>query len=342
MIPPTPVRDPLVNRLMKSKTSIWAIYLGVKLFQALDQDNFIVDANNSSSLNDAEDWLFAQLELVYLSFVMANSLSGYDLLRKALPKFLRLVAADPSLTTEHPNGNLVISFPRAFGALQHELKRFIFYDTTAALVLGVLPLVDYGYNGECDSLSHGFEWVHGVPTLFVETISQVNSWRAGSRVAPLDDWQNLECRALAWQPQRIVAESDDSAAESVARLAVQEGWRHVTLVYIYMAMCGVTSHDPRVQASIRQIVQLGETVADSSIALHMFTHYVVAGLGARYEKHRSFIREKLLSFKNKRVWLFRGPEFSQVLDHLWHGAGMGGAPVTWDDYIQSRCTTIPI
>ncbi|KDN39785.1 hypothetical protein RSAG8_08577, partial [Rhizoctonia solani AG-8 WAC10335] len=194
MAPPTPIRNPLINRLVGSKATIWAIYLGVKLFQALDQDprgtevreyigwidkfeqKFIIDSNNNSSLNDAADWLFAQLELVYLSFVMVDGLSGYDLLRKALPRFLRLVGVDPTLTVEHPNGNLVVSFPRAFGALQHELKRFIFYDTTAALVLGVPPLVEYGYDSECDPTSHGFEWVHGVPIPFVETISQVNSW----------------------------------------------------------------------------------------------------------------------------------------------------------------------
>ncbi|KAL5639752.1 hypothetical protein ACGC1H_006359 [Rhizoctonia solani] len=360
MAPPTSVRDPLINRLVGSKATMWAIYLGVKLFQVLDQDScgtntrgYIgwidrfeqkcnINFNNSPSPNDAADWLFAQLELVYLSFVMVDSLSGYDLLRKALPKFLRLVAIDPKLNVEHPNGNLVVSFPRDFGALQHELKRFIFYDTTAALVLGVPPLVEYGYDGKCDRISHGFEWVHGVPIPLLETIAQVNSWRAGSRVAPLNDWRNLERRVLAWEPQPVIVEGDDSATGGVARLAVQEGWRHVALIYIYMGTCGVSSHDSRVQTSIRQIIQLGETVANLSISLHMFTHYVVAGLGARYEKHRLIIREKLLSFKNKRVWLFRGPEFSRVLGHLWHGVGAGGAPVVWDDYVRSRCTVLPI
>ncbi|CAE6433675.1 unnamed protein product [Rhizoctonia solani] len=293
MAPPASVRDPMLNRLIGSKTMIWAMYLGAKLFQALDGDphgtnirggvgwidkfekKFILDSNPSSSLNDAADWLFAQLELVYLSFVMTNSISGYGLLRKALPGFLHLVAVDPNLTMEHSDGSLVVSFPRAFGAPQHELKRFIFYDTTAGLVLGVPPLVEYGYDGECDPTSHGFEWVHGVPIPFVETISQVNSWRSGSRVAPLDDWRNLERRVLAWQPQLVISEEDDSAARNVERLAVQEAWRHVTLIYIYMGICGVSSHDSRVQASIRQIIQLGDTIVNSSIGLHMFTHYVV-------------------------------------------------------------------
>ncbi|CAE7211700.1 unnamed protein product [Rhizoctonia solani] len=252
MTPPASIRDPLINRLVGSKATMWAMYLGVKIFHALDRDphgtkirgclgwidkfeqKFVIDSNSSSSPSDAADWLFAQLELVYLSFIMIDSLSGYDLLRKALPKFLRLVAVDPNLTLEHPNGSLVVSFPQAFGGPQHELKRFIFYDTTTALVLGVPPLAEYGYDSECDPVSHGFEWVHGVPIPLVEIISQVNSWRAGSRVTPLDDWQNLESRAMAWQPQPIITKGEDSATGSVARLAVQEAWRHVALIYIYM------------------------------------------------------------------------------------------------------------
>ncbi|KAH7337615.1 hypothetical protein B0J17DRAFT_432515 [Rhizoctonia solani] len=83
MAPPAPVRDPMLNRLMGSKTMIWAMYLGAKLFQALDQDprgtnirgyivwidkfekKFILDSNSNSSLNDAADWLFAQLEFCH-------------------------------------------------------------------------------------------------------------------------------------------------------------------------------------------------------------------------------------------------------------------------------------
>ncbi|CAE6536963.1 unnamed protein product [Rhizoctonia solani] len=357
MAPPAPVRDPMINRLQGSKT-VWTLYLSTKLFQALRQDPCSVttrgyigwidkfeqelrpDSNNKLSLNDAADHLLAQLELVYLSFVAVDTNSGYNLFQKTLPEFLRLVAVDPKLTVEHPNGSLVVSFPRTLGAHQHELKRFLVYDAATAFVLGVPPLVEYGYDGECDPTSHGFQWVHGVPIALVETISQVNSWRAGSRVAPLNDWRNLESRVLAWNPQPVVA--GDEPTGNVARLAVEEGWRHVALIYIYMGMCGTSSHDPRVQASIRQIVRLGESIADLPIGLHMFIHYVVAGIGARSEKQRSFLREKLLSFKGARVWLFRGPELSRVLDHLWHGVGAGGAPVTWDDYVQSRCAVVPI
>jgi hypothetical protein len=104
------------------------------------------------------------------------------------------------------------------------------YDTTASLVLGIPPLVDYGYGGEHDSASL-LQWIHGVPTVLVETISRINKWRAGYRV---DNWQALEGRILSWQPLLIKSDGDDSGAETMARLAVQESWRHVVLIYLYM------------------------------------------------------------------------------------------------------------
>ncbi|KDN33127.1 hypothetical protein RSAG8_13784, partial [Rhizoctonia solani AG-8 WAC10335] len=255
--------------------------------------------------------------------------------------FFQIVADDSNLFMEHPNGNLLVSFPRALSAPRYELRRFIIYDTVAAFVLGVSPLVQYGYDGECDSRSHGLEWIHGIPVALLDAISQVNSWRAGPRV-PLDDWEVLERRVLAWQPSSA-ARTEDSAAEgaSAARVAVQEGWRHAVLIYIYMGICGVSSHDLRVQASVHRIVRIGQIVANLPIGVHMLTHCVVAGLAARLEKHRLLVHEMLLSFKDTRVWIFRGPQFGQVLYHLWHGVGAGGAPVTWDDYVQARSAIAP-
>ncbi|KAL5639739.1 hypothetical protein ACGC1H_006355 [Rhizoctonia solani] len=357
--PPPSVRDAFVG-LKGSKAVIRAVYLGAKLFQAVNENpggtgtlkcitwidelerRFDRDFYNSSTLSDAGDYLLAELELAFIKCSMISSTSGYVVLQKALPRFLHLLAVDPNLYSEHSDGNLVVSFPRTFSTPQYELKRFVMFDTIATLVLGVPPLVEYGYDGECDPASHGLECIHGVPVVLVETIAQVNSWRAGSRVAPLDDWKTLEKRVMIWQAQLPVGEGGEAAIGNIARLAIQESWRQVALIYIYMGMCGASSHDARVQASIRQIIQLGEVVANLPIGAHMFVHCVIAGLGARYEKHRLIVRKNLFSFEGKRVWLFRGPQFGQILEHLWHGVGAGGAPVTWDDYVQSRCIIAPL
>ncbi|CAE6467489.1 unnamed protein product [Rhizoctonia solani] len=360
MPPPAPIRDALIARFKGSKKIVLTLSLGTKLFQALDQDprgtavqryigwidnleqRFTIQIHSNPSINDTADRLMIQLELAFLKFTAVDTSSGYTVLRKALPKLLQLVATNAYLYTEHPSGNLIVLFPRTLRAPWNAAKQFLLYDTAAGLVLGVPPLVEYGHDGGCDIGFHGLDWVHGIPVPLIEIISQINSWRARSRVTPSSDWQELERRVLAWEPHPFVSDGQDSATGSAERFAVQEGWRHVVLIYIYMGQCGVSSHDSRVQASVDRIAQLGKTVADLRIGAHMFTHCVVAGVAARLEKHRIFFHKMLLSFKDTRVWYFQGPPFSEVLYHLWHGVGIGGAPVTWDDYVRSRREVVPV
>ncbi|CAE6529969.1 unnamed protein product [Rhizoctonia solani] len=250
--PAPAIRGYLEAQLKESKKMKWTLHLGASLYRALSQDprsatvqgyigwidkldqKFTTISRSNLPLDDVADLLMVQLELASLKFSIVDSSSGYVLLQKAVPRFLQLVAADTNLYTEHPDGNLVASFPRTLCAPRHELERFVIYDTIAALLLGVPPLIEYGYDGECDSSLHKLEWMHGIPVALVEIISQINSWRAGSSV-PLDDWQALERRVLAWQtPPPASDEASTTECISIGRVSVQESWRHVVLIYIYM------------------------------------------------------------------------------------------------------------
>ncbi|CAE6465340.1 unnamed protein product [Rhizoctonia solani] len=351
---------PLVSGalLAASKSTIWALYLSAWLFQATDgsMHSTIIsrcidgldklgqepgyEYHSNSSLNSTGGWLNTQVTVIFIKFTTIGCSSGYLALQKALPWIFRLVAIDPDLHIEHPAGDLVTSFSRILCAPRYEFQWFVMYDTIASLLLAVPPLMEYGYAGECDPTSHSLEWAHGIPFALFGVISQINSWRAGSRVASLNDWRTLERRVLGWQSQPDATEGK-ACVDDAVRLAIQEGWRHVTLIYMYMGICGVSSHDTRVQESIREIIRLGEAMDDLPIGVHILPHCVIVGLAAKYEKHRAIIHKKLLSFKGSRVWLFHGLEFARVLEHLWYGVGAGGAPVTWDDYVQSRRAVVP-
>ncbi|CAE6422220.1 unnamed protein product [Rhizoctonia solani] len=250
--PPALICDALITRFKESKRIVWTLSLITKLFQALGQDpystevrryigwvdsleqRFTAQLHSNPPVNDIADRLMIQLELAFLKFTVMGTSAGYILLRKALPNFLQMVATDASLYTEHPNGNLVVSFPRTLRATWNGAKQFLLYDTSTALVLGVAPLVEYGHEGGCDGGLHGLEWAHGIPIALIEIISQINSRRARSKIAPSDDWQELERRVLAWEPHPTVIGDKDSGTENAERFAVQEGWRHVVLIYIYM------------------------------------------------------------------------------------------------------------
>ncbi|CEL62706.1 hypothetical protein RSOLAG1IB_05062 [Rhizoctonia solani AG-1 IB] len=163
----------------------------------------------------------AHLALVAIKFALIDSTSGYATLQNTVPNFLHLTAADPSLFDEQPHGNLVISFPRILIAPRHELTQFGLYDVTSAFLLGLPPLAEYGHDGECDSEMYKFEWIDGIPVALLQVISQVNSWRAGSRVR-LDDWRMLEQRVLAWKSPYSMLDEASAPKSCVERAIVQE------------------------------------------------------------------------------------------------------------------------
>lgn len=241
---------------------------------------------------------------MFLNFVTVGTRGGYSLLQRCLPVFLAATSTDPGVWIER-NGLLLVSIPHALDSPRVEIKRFVFYDIMIAFALGIPPLVQYDTSDvPVISAAPGpMDWVHGIPMEFTVGIVEVNTWRASIPGIPnMNDWLDLELRALAWTPSAMELGGGDSY-EIVARLAVQECWRNAILIYIYMVnltpvsltisivkqmiyfdlkgMCGVDSHDSRVQYSARQIVQLMDTISASPLDVHLFVPSLTVSIYAR-------------------------------------------------------------
>ncbi|CAE7212026.1 unnamed protein product [Rhizoctonia solani] len=338
--PPMPLSRGLTSRMKRSNAIFGFMYLGAKVFEALNEKpegavwkcckgwiaNFDRQATNHSplkpSIQQSEDRLAGILELAYLNFLVVDTVAGYALLKRGLPVFLHLVSNDPDLWSER-NGQLAVSLPQVLLSTRYEIRRFVFYDMMCALVLGTAPLAEYD-PGELPPVGYPpfpVEPFHGIPIEWILIIAHVHARQCS--------WYDLEIRILSWRPRMSDIWSEESA-ESVFRIAIQESWRHAILIYIYMSMCGVNSFDRRVQASVKQIVRLVEVVHITPIDVHLSAPCIIAGIAAQCEYHRALIYEKLLSFRSTHIWVIRGADFAPILKHLWHGVGVNGSAVTWD------------
>ncbi|CAE6398442.1 unnamed protein product [Rhizoctonia solani] len=314
------------------------------VFFILEELNPDEPSNPHPSTQEVADKLTGLLELVAAQSIVLGTVAGYNSLRLALPSFLHLVSEDPRLLVEHErNGSLCISLPAIFISHRVELGRFMFQDVMCSIVLGLPTLAEYDSTEfpivpGSDLTADWFHGVHGVPVEMIVNITEVHNWRARRKAA---DWTELEMRARAWTWNQKAIKSEESV-EMVYRIAIQEAWRHATLIYIYMGMCAVTSDDPRVQASVHQIVKLMGVVGDTHLDVYFSVLAIVAGIAAQNEFQRAPILRKLKTFTGLRLWKFRGRDFARVLEHLWYGAAANGAAIGWDDYVQARCTVLPI
>ncbi|CAE6485805.1 unnamed protein product [Rhizoctonia solani] len=344
--PPMPMSRGLTSRMTRSNTILGFMYLGAQIFEALTDKpkdavwkcckkwiaNFDRQVTNhppsKPSIQESEDRLTGLLELAYLTFLVVDTVAGYALLKRALPQFLYLVSNDPQLWSER-NSQLAISLPRVLSTPRYEIRRFVFYDMMCALVLGIPPLAEYD-PGEPPMVTYPplpMEAFHGIPVEWILIIGHVHVRRS--------DWRNLEAQTLSWYP-RISDVWSEESAELVFRMAIQESWRHATLIYIYMGMCGVGSLDRRVQASVKQMIRLMTIVRVPPMDVHLSTPCIIAGIAARYETQRALIYQRLLSYRNTHIWVLRGADFAPILKHLWHGAGVDGSEVTWGDYVTKK------
>ncbi|CAE6501383.1 unnamed protein product [Rhizoctonia solani] len=286
-----------------------------------------------------EDWLEASL----LKTTLGQSSNAYAVLRSATPTFLQLAYALPDLWSSNSNPTL-IPLLNIIGSENHALSSFTLIDCTCAMVFGLPQQVEYDTSS--GSFPKGFrphEWAHCSPTEFQILLVDINACRDKSPGAR--DYKEIEHTLLHWQAQPVQHDKNWESWMAVAWLAVQESWRLTLLAYLYLSVFGLTSDDPRIQRCVTQSLQVVGTVKkheSSDTYVPFFVQYLMIGICARREQHRKIVRNRLLDVNETKFWMLRGADFASVLDHLWHGAGSSGRPISWSDYVYSREVLLPV
>ncbi|KAF8594955.1 hypothetical protein BDV93DRAFT_564900 [Ceratobasidium sp. AG-I] len=355
---PLSIGQGVVWRASDSDITRWTMYILAKISQALMDGSLwehylgwivrfhreIVGSTLTPELSVGD--LCARLsglhDLCAGAYMISDTRQGYALFQKCALLAVRLMSKHPDLWASPST----ISISRALHSPIFEIGSFVLFDTIAPLALGIPPLLNY------DTTRHlihppeecFMEKLYGCPAHVMGLLAQINAWRSARWLEQpnpsANKWKEVEEILHSWTPP---VDSEADSHSFIGRFAVQESWQHAVFIYLYMGMCGVNSGDPRVQMSVRQVVQLASTVEPGDRhEHHFFIPCLIAGAAARQEKHRAVVRIKIIASRGERFWVLPGADFVPVLDHLWHGAGVNGSSTTWDDYVNSRCAMLPI
>ncbi|KAG8716574.1 hypothetical protein FRC08_009235 [Ceratobasidium sp. 394] len=356
------IRKTLIHRIRTSPTMRLLMFLGCKVFEShLDgtaEEKFPLYASWLNRLDrqllstpawtlspaEYQTHLAGTLGVIALKFRLSNSTNVYQLLKDSAPAFLQIALMETTWQWT-PLNPTSVSLAHLLASPRYELAHFALIDSLCSMAYVLPHVVDYDTSvppfGED---VHPIEWVHGCPTEFQLILVDINNYSHQRREGHKLDWQLTEKRLKSWNSAVKISEEGESL-KTVARLAVQESWRHTLLIYLYMAVYGVASDDARVQASVRQIFQLTSTAnpaKTSVINIHLLVQFLFAGACARSEKQRAVARRRLGEVSQEGLWVIRGSDFVSLLDHLWHGAAAGGRPIRWSDYAFSRQVALPI
>ncbi|KAG9118519.1 hypothetical protein FRC07_006928 [Ceratobasidium sp. 392] len=360
------IRDDIAWRLQASEVVRWVIFVGAKMFESVldgTSANKITTFNRwinrldtsvnavlsrPSTLAERQVHLTGRLELSFFKFRFTGASDCCETFRNSASIFLQIVCSEPSLwpfraVPTHPPAK--ISVAHVLATTCYELGHWIIMDTVCAMIYGLPQTVRYDTSTPAfKHCIYPVEWLHGCPPELLILFVEINQRFAERFVlGPAQCWFDVEQRLKQWEAP-VKTEPGQDSCKAVARLAVQESWRHALLVYLYMSVCGVASDDPRVRASVQQIFRLIGTVqsdGQTMVSIQFFAQYMVAGACTHLENQRALIRNRLASVNND-LWLFWGPNYVPILDHLWHGAAANGRPILWDDYIDSRRAVLPM
>ncbi|CAE6360122.1 unnamed protein product [Rhizoctonia solani] len=292
---------------------------------------------------ETEDLRGDCLEISLIRTALGQSSNAYVVLRNATPTFLQTTYALPDLWSSDSDPAL-IPLLNIIRSEHHALSSFTLIDCTCAMVFGLPQQVEYDTStSPLPKVFRPYEWAHSAPTEFQILLADINACRDKSLRAR--DWREIEYALLHWEAQPTRHDESWESWMAVAWLAVQESWRLALLVYLYLSVCSLTSDDSRIQRCVTQILQVIGTVRkhespDTNVPF--FIQYLMVGICARSEQHRKITRRKLSDVNETKFWMMRGADFVSVLDHLWHGAGSGGRPITWRDYVYSREALLPV
>jgi hypothetical protein len=172
-----------------------------------------------------------------MKFITSNVNAGYTLLKNIAPPFTKVAFAYPTLWPRHPDSS-GISLAHTLNSYNYDLIRFVFMDALFSFAFGVPPLIEYDTSSPTTEIERHHvqitESMHAYPATFVVSIIKINVWRAESHDVPAKhSWEEIEADILGWSPQPDDGPSGNSW-KTVARLAIQEGWRHAGLIYLYM------------------------------------------------------------------------------------------------------------
>ncbi|KAG8744447.1 hypothetical protein FRC10_010117 [Ceratobasidium sp. 414] len=347
------IRETVNWRLQNFASTRWALFMCSKLFDSVLEGNPMSERDSAVirrwmsqieqllystpvqylSSAEAQQQLTGSLELALFK-LRTDGTGTYELLRSYAPTFLQIVFSDPTLWP-NPHNSTSVSLVHVLASTNYELSHFAMLDMMCSILYGLPQVVDYDTSiPPFDTVIHPAELVNGCPLELQIILVDINTRSAWKQIGPILDWHDIERKLREWRPTARNSTREESW-KTVARLAVQESWRHTLLIYLYMANCGAASNETRIGTSVRQVFQIIGTVKHELQPVanaHFFMQYLIAGAFTPNEKYRALAREKLLDGLASKFWLLNISTFVPVLDHLWHGAAAGGRPIRWCDY----------
>ncbi|CAE6451372.1 unnamed protein product [Rhizoctonia solani] len=185
----------------------------------------------------------------------------------------------------------------------------------------------------------GPQWFHGTPERFIAIFSKINAMREDKWV-PTPEIVAVFERGI--QDFRPTQDSSPHSFLSVTRLVVQECWRQVAYVYLYMGLCGDSSDTPRVKRAFRQFMKLLDGTKPGRMPDEFLVmNIILIAPAAQKNRDREIIRKRIQGVRdtgrNHGI-----NDNMNMIENYWARADAEGRALTWSDIAHARRQVVGI
>ncbi|CAE6373846.1 unnamed protein product [Rhizoctonia solani] len=257
------------------------------------------------------------------------------LVEAAAPVFQRACPDPPG----HP-----INLPNILVSPSINLRHYAETDIMTATLLARRMFVRYDIvytpeiNEQFTAQQAGLHWLHGIPDQLIMLLAWVNMLYAdfGTDVDPsLVAQIEMEVERV-----KITPSTSDDPVYTIRRFAVQECWRLVVYIHLYVTLCGAHAEDPRVVKFVKRFMRfLGGIKPARNVDTFLSLPIMFIGTFVSRKQDRELIFRRLSTMQECVMPGRAGNDCLMVLCDVWRRTEDEQRPATWND-LRISCQTI--
>ncbi|CAE6451375.1 unnamed protein product [Rhizoctonia solani] len=225
------------------------------------------------------------------------------------------------------------------------LRYYAYLDIISSSLVGFSMMFRYDTTSPSDETIYEFQaenspqWLFGVPDRLIVLFARINTIREDGSIPSTDIVREIEQDIREFRPFQSV--STDSYLV-VTRLVVQECWRQIAYVYLYMALCGESAQGSRVESAMKQLMKLVNGTKPGRFPDNFLaTGFMMVAPVARTAYDRQTLTHRIAAqtTESRQGGI---ADNIRIIEDCWARADAEGRPVVWSDVSISRIRVVGV
>ncbi|KAL5639798.1 hypothetical protein ACGC1H_006393 [Rhizoctonia solani] len=325
-------KSPVLNSKVRSVVT----YLSAEAHQSIVRFNSTEPAPlREMDMMNALKSIDLMMEVILLRRFGGSISTIVGLLEAAAPVFRR--------ACPEPLGQLV-NLPNILVSPSINLRHYAETDIMTATLLARRMFLRYDilYTPEINELftgpQAGLHWLHGIPDQLIILLAWTNMLHEdfGTNVDPLLVSQiEMEVGRV-----KITPSTSDDPVYTIRRFAVQECWRLVVYIHLYVTLCGAHAEDPRVVKFVKRFMRfLGGIKPARTVDTFLSLPIMFIGTFVSRKQDRDLLFRRLTTMQECTMPGRAGHDCLMVLCDIWKRTEQEQRPARWID-LRISCQAI--